>query len=167
MLKHADRLKMACLAQLVNVIAPIMTENGGPSWKQTIFYPFMHVSNYGRGYVIKPVISSPLYDTKDFTDVPALESIAVSNEEKEELTIFALNRDLQDNLKLECDVRSFEEYKIVEHIVLENNNVHAVNTKGNPDNVKPHNSGDAKIIDGMIYANLAKLSWNVIRLEKI
>ena len=36
-LRHADRVKMACLAQLVNVIAPIMTENGGRSWKQTIF----------------------------------------------------------------------------------------------------------------------------------
>jgi alpha-N-arabinofuranosidase len=164
MLKHADRLKMACLAQLVNVIAPIMTENRGPSWKQTIFYPFMHVSNYGRGYVIKPVISSPLYDSKDFTDVPVVEAIAVANEEKGELTIFALNRDLQDNLKLECDVRSFEGYKIVEHIVLENDNVHAVNTKGNPNNVQPHNNGDAKIVDGMIEANLSKLSWNVIRL---
>ncbi len=166
MLKHADRLKMACLAQLVNVIAPIMTENEGASWKQTIFYPFMHVSNYGRGYVIKPVISSPLYDTKDFTDVPALESIAVSNEEKDELTIFALNRDLNDNLEFQCDVRSFKGYKIVEHIVLESNDVHAVNTKDNPNNVKPHNNGDAKIIDGIIEANLSKLSWNVIRLAK-
>ena len=66
MLKHADRVKMACLAQLVNVIAPIMTENGGPAWRQTIFYPFMHVSKYGRGYVINPVVSSPVYDYKRF-----------------------------------------------------------------------------------------------------
>ena len=39
---------MVCFAQLVNVIAPIMTENGGKAWAQTIFYPFMHTSNYGR-----------------------------------------------------------------------------------------------------------------------
>src|ERR687898_151128 len=39
LLKHADRIKIACLAQLVNVIAPIMTENGGPAWRQTIFWP--------------------------------------------------------------------------------------------------------------------------------
>ena len=45
LMKHADRVKMACLAQLVNVIAPIMTEkDGGKAWKQTIFYPFMHAS---------------------------------------------------------------------------------------------------------------------------
>ena len=42
LLNHADRVKVACLAQLVNVIAPIMTETGGPAWRQTIFYPFMH-----------------------------------------------------------------------------------------------------------------------------
>src|SRR5699024_12058655 len=39
LLKHSDRVKMACMAQLVNVIAPIMTETGGGAWKQTIFYP--------------------------------------------------------------------------------------------------------------------------------
>ena len=49
LLKHADRVKIACLAQLVNVIAPIMTRQGGGAWRQTIFYPFMHASNYGRG----------------------------------------------------------------------------------------------------------------------
>ena len=44
LLNHADRVKAACLAQLVNVIAPIMTETGGPAWRQTIFYPFAHFS---------------------------------------------------------------------------------------------------------------------------
>ena len=39
LLNHADRVKAACLAQLVNVIAPIMTETGGPAWRQTIFHP--------------------------------------------------------------------------------------------------------------------------------
>ena len=72
-LKHADRVKIACLAQLVNVIAPIMTENGGAAWRQTIFYPFMHASRYGRGVSLQPVVSSPKYDSADFTDVPYLE----------------------------------------------------------------------------------------------
>ena len=44
LLNHADRVKAACLAQLVNVIAPIMTETGGPAWRQTIFYPFAQIS---------------------------------------------------------------------------------------------------------------------------
>ena len=37
-LRNADRVKIACMAQLVNVIAPIMTRNGGGAWAQTIFY---------------------------------------------------------------------------------------------------------------------------------
>ena len=90
MLKHADRLKIACLAQLVNVIAPIMTEANGPAWKQTIFYPYMHTSIYGRGVALNPIISSPKYDSKDFTDISFLESTAVYNEETEELTILQL-----------------------------------------------------------------------------
>ena len=53
LLNHADRVKAACLAQLVNVIAPIMTETGGPAWRQTIFHPFAHFSRLGRGRVLR------------------------------------------------------------------------------------------------------------------
>ncbi len=87
-LKHADRVKMACMAQLVNVIAPIMTENGGRSWKQTIFYPYLHASVYGRGIALNLVVNSPKYDSKEFTDVPYLETTAVYRPENEEVTIF-------------------------------------------------------------------------------
>lgn len=166
MLKHCDRVKMACMAQLVNVIAPIMTSNGGTAWKQTIFYPYMHVSNFGRGVALNPVISSPKYDTKDFTDVNALESAAVYNEEKEELTIFALNRDMNDPLEFECNIRGFEGYKVIEHIVLKNDDVFAVNTEADPARVVPESIGDAKVLDGIVTAELSRLSWNVIRLSR-
>lgn len=165
MLKHADRVKIACLAQLVNVIAPIMTEENGPAWKQTIFYPYMHASVYGRGIALNPVISSPKYDSKDFTDVPTLESTAVYNEENEELTIFAVNRDIQEGLLLECDLRSFEGYKVIEHIVLENDDIKQTNSAA-AEAVKPHTNGDASISGGKLSSMLPKLSWNVIRLAK-
>jgi alpha-N-arabinofuranosidase len=163
MLKHADRVKMACMAQLVNVIAPIMTNNNGGAWKQTIFYPYQHVSMYGRGVALQPVISSPKYDSKEFTDVPYLDSIAVHNPENEELTIFALNRSLEDSLTLECDVRSFSDYQILEHIVLENEDLKAVNTL-ELQAVTPHNRGKAVLEGGTVVAPLSKHSWNVIRL---
>jgi alpha-N-arabinofuranosidase len=165
MLKHADRLKIACLAQLVNVIAPIMTEDNGPAWKQTIFFPYMHTSVYGRGVSLNPIISSLKYDSKDFTDVPYLESTAVYNEEQEQLTIFAVNRHLEEGLLLECDIRNFEGYQIVEHIVLENDDIKAENSAENQ-RVEPHTNGNAEYKDGIITAVLPKLSWNVIRLEK-
>ncbi|CAM3564063.1 alpha-N-arabinofuranosidase [Marinicrinis lubricantis] len=165
MLKHSDRVKMACMAQLVNVIAPIMTSNGGGAWKQTIFYPYLHTSVYGRGKALQPVISSDKYDSKEFTDVPYLESVSVYDEESEAVTIFAVNRSLTDELHLDCDVRSFAGYQLVEHIVLENDDLKAVNTE-QCEQVKPHSNGNALLQDGKIEATLAKASWNVIRLAK-
>ncbi|WP_408011393.1 alpha-N-arabinofuranosidase [Pseudalkalibacillus sp. A8] len=164
-LQHADRVKMACLAQLVNVIAPIMTENNGRSWKQTIFYPYMHASVYGRGVSIKPILSSPKYDSKDFTDVPFIDSAAVYNEEKDEVTIFMVNKNLEESITVSSDVRSFEGYSLVEHIVLENDDLKAVNTASNQV-VTPHGNGQSTLEEGMLEARLPKTSWNVIRLKK-
>ncbi len=165
LLKHADRVKMACLAQLVNVIAPIMTENGGSAWAQTIFYPYMHASLYGRGQSLVPLVQSPKYDTKSITDIPYLESIAVHNDENGEVTIFAVNRHLEESLPLEADLRSFGDCSLIEHLVLENDDLKAVNTAANPSRVQPHNKGNAKVNGSKVEASLGKASWNVIRLQ--
>lgn len=166
LLKRADRVKMASMAQLVNVIAPIMTIKGGDAWKQTIYYPFLHASRYGRGTVLRPIISSPRYDTKEYNDVPVLESIAVFNESAEELTIFAVNRDLDDALVLNADIRSFDGYEVIEHIVLQNDDVKACNTVGNPNVVIPRLVKLSNVDDGHLECSLPKLSWNVIRFGK-
>jgi alpha-L-arabinofuranosidase len=125
----------------------------------------MHASVFGRGVALNPIISSPKYDSKDFTDIPYLESTAVYNEENEQLTIFAVNRHLQDGLELEMDIRNFEGYEVFEHIVLENDNLKLTNSaKGTP--VAPHSNGNAKSENGRVSAVLPNLSWNVIRLGK-
>lgn len=163
-IKHADRLKMACLAQLVNVIAPIMTENNGGSWKQTIFYPYLHASLYGRGVALNPIISSPKYDSKDFTDVPYLEATAVYHEENNEVTVFAVNRDLEDEMLLSCDFGSFGEYEFIEHLVLACNDLKAYNTLIHQP-VSPHYQESGKVDGGILETVLKKASWNVIRLK--
>ena len=165
MLKHADRVKMACLAQLINTIAPIMTETGGDLWLQTTYYPFLHASNFGRGTVLLANVESPKYDSKDYTDVPYLESVAVYNEEQGELTIFAVNRHLEEAMTLEMDVRSFGDLQVIEHIVLESEDHLLANTMADPHRVTPHNNGHAKADAGRVSANLSKASWNVIRLR--
>ncbi|WP_347549137.1 alpha-N-arabinofuranosidase [Pseudalkalibacillus hwajinpoensis] len=164
-LQHADRVKMACMAQLVNVIAPIMTENNGRSWKQTIFYPYMHASIYGRGISLKPILSSPKYDSKDFTDVPYIDSAAVYNEEKDEVTVFMVNKHLEEAITVSSDVRSFEGYRLVEHIVLENDDLKAINT-ASEQAVAPHRNGESALENGILEARLSKTSWNVLRLKK-
>lgn len=165
LLKHADRVKVACLAQLVNVIAPIMTSNGGGAWRQTIFYPYMHASLFGRGKALVPLIQSPKYDTKEITDVPYLESVAVYNEEQGEVTVFAVNRHLESELDLTVDLRSFGACRLIEHIVMASDDLKAVNTEQQPARVKPHANGNASVDGSKVAASLAKASWNVIRLK--
>jgi alpha-N-arabinofuranosidase len=163
LLKNCDRVKMACLAQLVNVIAPVMTENGGTAWAQTIFYPFMHASNYGRGTALIPVVNCDKYNTKNIKDVPYIETIGILNEEKKELTVFAVNRSLEDNIEFEIDLRDFTGASLTEHIVLEHNDMKAANTAQNPDTVVPHNNGITKVSEDKAISTLNKHSWNVIR----
>ncbi len=164
-IKHADRLKMACIAQLVNVIAPIFTAKGGGICRQTIYYPLLHASTYGRGTAIDPIINSPKYDSKNFTDVPYLASVAVLSDDESELTIFAVNRDTEEDMLMDCNLRSFEGYRIIEHISMTCDDLKAVNTVQNPDRIKPKTCALPKSDDGTAEILLEKASWNVIRVK--
>lgn len=167
-LNHADRLKMACMAQLVNVIAPIITQPGGGVCRQTIFYPFLHASKFGRGTAVRPIVDSPKHDTKDYTDVQSIEAAAVVNEAEGELTLFAVNRDLKEALNVSCYLRGFEEYSVAEHIVLASEDIKAANTIANPDAVVPFVRRDSirDMGKGEFAVELGKTSWNVIRFTK-
>ena len=166
LLKHSDRVRMACMAQLVNVIAPIMTEENGPAWRQTIFYPYLHASKYGRGIALNPALRSSKHDTVEFTDVTDVESVAVWDDEKDQVTIFAVNRNLEEDIVLEADLRSFEGYRLLEHIVLENGDMKAVNS-AERQAVLPKTVTDRdQLQDGILQSKLSKTSWNVIRLGR-
>jgi alpha-N-arabinofuranosidase len=164
LLRHADRVKIACLAQLVNVIAPIMTSDTG-AWKQTIFYPYMHASQFGRGTVLTSVVKTPTYESKH-GDAPYIDSVVVKDEENETVTIFAVNKDLENDFELSADLRQFADYKVVEHIMLTHDDLKAVNTEENPDNVAPVNYNGTKFDNGALTSLLPARSWNVIRLAK-
>ena len=166
LLKHADRVKIACLAQLVNVIAPIMTENGGSAYAQTIFYPFAHASRYGRGVVLDGIVESPAYSTTEIRDIPYVESVAVVNEENGELTVFAVNRSMAEDAQLDISLSGLEGYTFCEHIVLENDDLKAENTFANPNNVVPHSGGSTAMHEDGFVSTLPHQSWNVIRFRK-
>ena len=165
LLKNADRVKIGCLAQLVNVIAPIMTENGGACWEQTIFYPFMHLSNYGRGYTLDSRVVSPKHDTKEFTDVPDVESIATISEDKENLTIFAVNRNMEENVLFDVSLLDFENFEVIEQIEMSGYDIKAENSAiATP--VKPFKVQNSQFDGKTLTVDLKPLSWNVIRLAK-
>ena len=167
MLRHADRLRMACMAQLVNVLAPISTATGGGAWRQTIYYPYMHASRFGRGTALNVQIDSPSYADPTFDAVPLLEAVATLDEEREEATVFAVNRAQDGPLVLEGDLRGLPPgYRVIEHLVLEHPDSMAKNTLDAPNTVTPHANGDAHMEDGRLTGTLPRLSWNVIRLAK-
>ena len=164
-LRNADRVKIACMAQLVNVIAPIMTRNGGGVWAQTIFWPLMHASTMGRGTALRPVVNTPTYDCTDYEKVPLVDATATMDDDGS-VTIFAVNRDMEEDIELACDLRGFGDLKLGEHILLHHDDVKAVNTEANPNNVAPVQGKGGVIDGGKLTIVLPKLSWNVIKLVK-
>ena len=156
LINNADRVKIACLAQLVNVIAPIMTEGEG-CWLQTIFYPFMHASVYGRGKAVSTAVECGTYDGGGLKNVPYVTAAAVENEDGG-ITVFAVNRSLEEDAEL--DIAGFEGLKPVSHTVLSCDDMKAVNSLRNPDNVAPAElPADS--------AALPAHSWNVLRFTRV
>jgi alpha-N-arabinofuranosidase len=164
-LRNADRVKIACMAQLVNVIAPIMTRTGGGCWAQTIFYPYMHASNFGRGTALRAVVDSPVYDCKDYTDVPYIDATATMDDAGN-VTVFCVNRDMSEDYVLNLDLRSFGALRLEEHILLHHDDVKAVNTEDNPMNVAPVAGPGGKVSDGQAEIKIPALSWNVLRFVR-
>jgi alpha-L-arabinofuranosidase len=164
LLRNADRVKIACIAQLVNALAPISTVTGGPVWRHTTFYPFLHASRFGRGAALDVKITSPTYENDSFGDVPLLDAVATVDDEAETLIVFAVNRSQDGPLNLNGDLRGLGGYHVLEHITLTHDDMKATNTAENPGNVLPQASGDAILDGGTLNATLPKLSWNVIRM---
>ena len=165
LLRHADRVKIACLAQLVNVIAPIFTKTGGGAFRQTIFYPFAAMSKYARGNALKPIIECDKYDCKDFTDVPYLESVASYDEENDEIALFVVNRSMQEDILLDVSLLGFDGYKAVAFESMDGYDVLQENTF-DKEVVKMH-ANPVPTTDGKnTEINLKALSFNVIRFKK-
>jgi len=166
LMRHADRVKIACMAQLVNALAPIMTQTGGRAWRQTIFYPYLHASRYGRGVALNLQVSSPNYANRQFDSVPLLDAVATLDEEHDQASIFAVNRSQTDALALSGDLRGLHGYQVVEHLRMEHADPSAVNTAENPGDVMPGPHSGTTLSSGRLSAMLPRLSWNAIRLGK-
>ncbi len=164
-LKNADRVKVACMAQLVNTIAPIHTRENGGAWAQTIFWPLAQVSQLGRGTSLRPVVKSPLYDGKKYTGVPLVDA-ASTMDEAGNVTLFFVNKDMADDIEMSVDLRDFGTFTKMEHSILHHDDVKAVNTEENPNNVAPAAGKGGRLDDGRFTMVIPSLSWNVVRLLK-
>ncbi|WP_140985936.1 alpha-N-arabinofuranosidase [Asticcacaulis tiandongensis] len=165
MMNNADRLKAGCLAQLVNVIGPIMTETGGPAWRQTIFHPFADATKYGRGEVLRLKVDTTTFETKSQGAIPHLLTAAVFDPETGAVSVFALNRSTDEEMNLSVDLRGLGAgLKLEAATELHHADLKAVNTKG-AETIRPAAHPAAKIDGQQFTATLKPQSWNVFSLR--
>jgi alpha-N-arabinofuranosidase len=165
LLNHAERVAIACQAQLVNIIAPILTEPGGRAWRQTIFYPFAQAARLARGQVLRTLLTSPTHHTARFGEVPLVHATATYDDDTGDVCLFAVNRSTTDAQPLTADLRPMGAMRIAEHSVLADDDLDARNTAEQPDRVVPRPGRDARLEERLLTVVLPPASWNVLRLS--
>ena len=157
LLNNADSIEIACLAQLINVIAPITTAPNGGVLKQATYHPFHMLSKYGRGLAMKAVTDAPKYDSV-YGQVNVVEPAVIYDEASNEVRVFVLNADTQEDICAELDLQGYGDLKLKKHLSLCGEDPSAINTFEEPDKItmKELDVTDEKA------AVLPKMSWNVL-----
>ncbi|MEU4688106.1 alpha-N-arabinofuranosidase [Actinoplanes sp. NPDC023714] len=166
LLRHSDRVTAACQAQLVNVIAPIMTEPGGPAWRQTIFHPFARTAALAKGDVLRLDIQSPVYETARYGAAPLVDAVATHDPATGDVVVFAVNRDQERPLEFAVDLRAFGAgLTVAESWTLTDDDVRASNTRDDPDRVTLTALDTVTVEDGVATVVLPRISWSAVRLS--
>jgi len=166
LLKHADRVKIGCLAQLVNVIAPIRSEPGGPSWRQSTYHPFALTSAHGRGAVLHTEPRSPSQETKWMGEIPVLDLVAVHHDENDSVSVFAVNRSQTEPMTVDLDIRMMGGSVVADHAAVFDDDPDAVNSAAEPDRVAPRQLQAVSADGGSVGVVLPPLSWNMLTLRQ-
>jgi alpha-L-arabinofuranosidase len=136
LMRHADRIKIACLAQLVNVIAPIMTNANG-LFRQTIYYPYSWALQYAKGNALEVLVQAPTYEVPEMDPVPYLDASATIDPQSGAVTLFLLNRDLARPHELEIVWEAESPTRVLNSLTLTGTDLKAINTFDSPGKVKP------------------------------
>lgn len=162
LIRHADRVQIACQAILVNVLPMIVTHANGGCCASTIYYPFLHGSLYGRGTALHCLTTSPSYESKKYGSVPSIDTAAVYDEESGAVTVFAVNR-CEEAQNLDIHLSEFGvAFRKVSHLYMSGElsagNLPEAPCKCVPSEKSiPHDGGSVLSVPVLGY------SWNVIR----
>jgi alpha-N-arabinofuranosidase len=165
LLNHADRVGVACQAQLANIIAPIRTKGGGPAWRQPIFYPFAHAARLAHGVALRLPVQSPSVITPRYGEVPAISTAATWDEERGAMALFLVNRDPENEHVVDVDLRALPMQSVVEQHILSDDDVRATNTAEQPDRVRPRSDVTARLEDGRLSIAVPAVSWTALSLS--
>ncbi len=164
LIRHADRVTAASLAQLVNVIAPIMTEPGGPAWRQTTFFPFASTSRLARGVTLELKLECPTYETAQYGEVPVVDAVATCDAESGETSVFLVNRSLEEEVTIDIDVRLLGKVEVRHVESLYDDDIHAANTLQEQERVGLRPNESARLEHGTVTITLPPVSWTALTL---
>lgn len=163
MVKNCDRVKIACQSLLTNISAAIMTERGGDSWVQPIYYPFSYMAKYARGTVLETVADIPTYQSRTYGEVPVLDVLAVYEETKGELAYFIVNR-TEEKVEFSMKIEDVTVKEVAEWVTLQHEDIKATNQKKH-DNVVPKNQNIKAGAGVNSHYMIDPYSWNMIRFR--
>ncbi|WP_332602229.1 arabinosylfuranosidase ArfA [Arthrobacter sp. S2(2024)] len=164
LLKHADRVTSASLAQLVNVIAPIMTEPGGPAWKQTTFFPFALTSKLAKGVALDVRLDADKYSTDAYGAVPLIDAVATYDADAAATSVFLVNRSRTEEATVTIDLTALDSAIVLDAQTLSDADVYAKNTLNDPNRVGLHPNKSAVVRDGVVEITLPPVSWTALNL---
>jgi len=166
LLRHADRVTSASIAQVVNVIAPIAAEPGGPAWRKSTFFPFAVTSRLARGVALAPVdIHGPEYDTKVHGRVRVVDAAASFDGEGGAGAVFLVNRSETEEVRVTIDVNTLGLGTLAEALTLSDADPHAANTTADHTRVGLRANDSAALADGILELTLPPVSWTAVSLH--
>jgi alpha-N-arabinofuranosidase len=164
LLKHSDRVRAACFAQLVNVIAPIMTETGGRLWRQTSFHPFAATARHAVGQVLAVPLECDTCPTQRFGDVPAVDATATWDSNSQKAAIFVVNRSSDQPAELRINLPGSVETRLIDAVQLTSNDCRWQASAADDTTVGPQALA-VRLDRCSASTTLAPVSWAMIRLE--
>ena len=167
LLKHCDRVRSASRAQLVNVIAPIMAQEGGPAWRQTTFYPFAEAARHARGVAYAPYVESPRVRTEAFGEVDALDAVVTWDEKSRSGLLLCVNRDVAQAHAVRVDLSGLpgaldEGVRVRRAVMLHDEDPHRRNTAERPMEVTPFEPSVRACGDGSFACDMPAVSWMAV-----
>ena len=162
LLRNANRVKVACLAQLINVIAPIMTNANG-LLRQTIYYPYSWALQYARGSVLNLLAQSPTYEVAKMGQVPYLDVAGTIDPGDGKVAIFVLNRDLSKPHVVEIDWQDKTPGQVLVSSVLSGTDLKAFNSFEAPKHVAPQAFDKPSTTGGRTKFEVPARSYTVIQ----
>lgn len=161
LMRNADRVKIACLAQLINVIAPIMTNANG-ILRQSIYFPYAWALQYAKGNVLNVLVESPKYNVAGMGDVSYLDAIATTAKDGK-TALFLLNRDLNKPHTVEVNWQGSAPGQVLAANVLTGADLKAFNTFESPKRVVPQSFDKPATSNGKTKFEVPAKSYTMIQ----